>query len=141
MRYHFALFLLLTTNLIGQNSFGIKTANYGTSDYKRFCGRIETIFSYAAKEVSLGVRVDNKNNLFFQFNDKEWFKSLFKNPYDGMAIDIVTKDQFECDRQVITSQIRGELLRPVYGNNLKKNIETINQGFYRVYLGKLPVKY
>ncbi|UOY06939.1 hypothetical protein L0P88_23855 [Muricauda sp. SCSIO 64092] len=141
MRYLLAFFLLVTTHLIGQNSFGIKTASYGTNDYKRFCGRIETIFSYRAKEVSFGVRMDNKNNLFFQFNDKEWFKSLFKNPYDGMAIDIVTKNQFECDRQGITSQIKGELLKPVYGNTLKKNIETTNQGFYRVYLGKLPAKY
>ena len=135
------VFLFLAANSFGQNNFGIKVPDYGDLDYNRYCRRVETIFNYAPKEISFGVKVDEKNNLYFQFNDKEWFNNFFKQPYDGLAIDIVTKGQFECDKEIISSHIRGELTKPVYTNMLKRNTEKVSQRFYRVLLGKLPVKY
>ncbi|MEL6976105.1 MAG: hypothetical protein AAGL29_12005, partial [Bacteroidota bacterium] len=80
-------------------------------------------------------------NLYFQFNDKSWFKTLFEHPNDGLAINVVTKDIFDCDAETIPSGVSGEVLKPVYRNTLYQNIKEGHSGYYRVFVGKLPAKY
>lgn len=125
--------------LIGQENFGIKIAQY-QEDYDKFCTRFINIQSKNAKELAYGAKID-RNNIYFAFNDLKWFKSLFQNPYDGLATDIVTKNQYSCDTDKEFEQIRGTLLKPIYKNNLLKGIETLQKGQYRVKIGSLAPKF
>ena len=135
------LLYIVTCQLIAQENYGIKIPDPSEYEDTRFCGRLNSIFHNKFKEISFGVRQDSKKNLYFQFNNKAWFNSLFKNLKDGLAIDIVTKDQFDCEYIILPDEIRGETLKPIYKNNLLKSIETVQEGFYQVLVGVLPTKF
>lgn len=135
------LTLVIQLNLSAQDTYGIKIPNAAEYEHARFCGPLTKLFNNKPKEVAFSINQDHKKNLYFQFNNREWFENLFNDPYDGVAIDIITKDSFDCDLAVLPDQVRGEVLKPVYANNFKKNIETVQKGFYQVLIGKLPIKY
>ncbi len=137
LRFLPVLFFLISFALSSQNNFGIKIPK----DYyqqQQECTRIRTIFQNKPKEIGFSVHRDHKNTLYLNFNNKKWFQNLFENPYDGIAVDIVNKKQFACNAGPIEKQIRGQLLKPVYTNILKRSIETVQQGYYQVKLGQLP---
>jgi len=134
------LLALLPTNNWAQQRFGIKIPATRVA-YNSDCGRLEAKFLHMAKEVSFGVTLDDQKRIYFEFNNREWLTALFQNPFDGMAIDIVTKDLYACDAPVVNGHIRGELLPPLYRENIKKRIQRIQEGYYGILLGKLPLKY
>ena len=134
------LFLFTLTVVSQQSNFGIKIPQ-GYQERTEKCSRMQALFRNTPKEVGFSVHQGENNILYLRFNNKEWFQKLFVNPYDGLTVDIVSKKLFDCNNVPLDSQIRGELLKPVYGNVLKKNIETVQEGFYRVKLGALPKKF
>lgn len=135
------LFYVFTGTLYAQNDYGIERPKPNEYELDISCGRMAKIFRNQSKEIAFGIRKDNKNNLFFQFNNNEWFQSLFKNPKDGIAVDVVTKDQFDCSFDVLPDEIRGEVIKPVFKNYLLEKVEKVQEGFYQVLVGELPSKY
>lgn len=133
--------LLFLNNTSGQENYGLKSPNYQDFNKIEVCGRLSTIFNNKSKEISFGINEGLNHKLYFRFNNKEWFQSLFKNVKDGIAIDIITKDQYDCDIAVLPIEIKGETLKPVYKNLLVKNIETVQEGLYQVFVGNLPTKF
>lgn len=67
-------------------------------------------FSSEAKEVKFSI-INENGSLYFETNDKKWFSQLFKNTTDGLAIDVVAKDIYDCNVTTIErGQISGTLL-------------------------------
>ena len=135
------LLTLVSLHLSAQENLGIKTPEPEVYEQESVCGRFSTIFANKSKEIGFAVRADNKNDLYFQFNNLEWFQSLFKNTKDGIAVEILTKDQFGCAVTELPDDIKGEVLKPVYKNHLLEKIVKVQEGFYQVLVGKLPSKF
>jgi len=139
MRAKLFILLWLPISLSGQQMFDIQLR---TTNQSNVCQRCDQVFASKPKEVSFAVRRDKDNTLYFEFNDKAWFNSLFKNEYDGIALDIVPKDRYGCLEVLLdVGQIRGELIKPVYARALKKTVKPKGNGRFWVRLGKLPAQY
>lgn len=117
-----------------QNQFGIDLTNYDSQG----CQKFNQAFYNRPKEVKFGITRVN-SSLFFETNDEAWFKSLFVNAYDGIAIDIVAKDRYACTvEQIEPIQIKGKLLPPVYSKRLKSGLKKSENSLYRVLVGRIP---
>ncbi|WP_179334285.1 hypothetical protein [Winogradskyella costae] len=133
-----SLFLLLSINYaLAQGNFGIIFPK-SDSERTQSCRSCLSAFQQKPKEVNFSIKNDN-GSLYFHINDETWFNRLFANRDDGIAIDVVSKDIYDCEIETInTDQIRGELLRPVYASRLKSGLKAIGENSYRVLVGKLP---
>ncbi len=129
------LLLLALETTLAQNTFDIQ---FPQTTRNEVCGRFNKIFASTPKEVNFSIQRDKSNNLFFEISDKQWFTSLFRFTGDGLAVDMVSKKRYGCQEVLPdASQIRGELLQPVYAQTLLKSIVPYGNRF-RVWVGKLP---
>ncbi len=81
------------------------------------------------------------DEIYFYFHDREFFDKVFRDPNDGMAVDIVLREQFPCNRenQLHISRIYdGEMQRPVYRDDLNRNNISGNPEKIRVKIGEVP---
>ncbi|NJB70535.1 hypothetical protein GGR42_000997 [Saonia flava] len=126
-------------NVLAQNYYDIIIPG---ADRDQKCQQCLNIFNQKPKEVGFSIKKDQANNLYFEVNNKQWFNLLFKNPGDGIAIDVVSKERYDCEEIIIPeSQIRGELLKPVYSAALKKTLKPYNGNIFRTRVGKLSEAY
>jgi len=136
----FFSFLLIILNIsIGasQNTFDIVFPQT-EADRNQKCQNCFRVFANKPKEVHFSIKRE-KNNLFFEVNDKQWFNSLLKNSGDGIAVDVVGKERYNCNiEDVEKSQIKGLLLKPVYVQKLKAGLRTKDKNIFRVLVGKIP---
>jgi pyruvoyl-dependent arginine decarboxylase (PvlArgDC) len=134
--------LLLTSFLLffvkitySQNTYDIV---FSGNDRDQNCQTCFQAFNQKPKEVKFSIKREN-NNLYFEVNDKNWFNGLFKNAGDGVAVDIVLKDKYNCKlAEIDKSQIRGFLLKPVYASQLKSGLKPKGDNTFRTYVGKIP---
>ena len=117
LSFLFFLFVILGN---AQENFGIQFPN--SSQRSSVCGYFEQAFQNKPKESSFVIKREN-NQLFFETNDDRWVKQLFKNPQDGIAVDIVSKDRYACDTRSESSQIKGKLFEPVYTKEIKRGLK------------------
>ena len=132
------IFSFLCINIINaQNTFDISFPTTEASrNYK--CQRFSSIFNSKPKEVGFSIKRVNAS-LFLETNDGLWFSKLFKNSGDGIAIDVVSKDYYSCDKlEIENNQIRGTLLKPVYAQKVKSSLRKKNGNSYRILVGRLP---
>ncbi|MFD0834553.1 hypothetical protein ACFQ0I_02150 [Mariniflexile aquimaris] len=139
MKYSFftlVAFLIFSFNtLTSQNKHNIV---FPQSDRDIVCQQCTQTFNQKPKEVRFSVVREN-DNLYFQVNDKAWFNQLFKNPTDGIAIDIVSKDIYGClEIRIGNPQIKGELLKPVFTTSLKSGLKPVGGNMFRVHVGRIP---
>lgn len=125
--------LLIVVNVYGQDTYGIIFNGKKTSDCTGFNQR----FVKKSKEISFGVKREG-DRLFLEVTDKNWLVSLFKNNLDGVAIDVIPKDHFECDVELPKTQVRGTLLKPVYKKLLNQRIKDNGTNRWRVLVGMVP---
>ncbi|MFD1614580.1 hypothetical protein [Gelatiniphilus marinus] len=130
-------FLLFnSTPILAQNTFGIvfpKTEN----ERNQKCKQCFQLFSQKPKEVKFSVKREGIN-LYFYVNDKKWFNQLFKNAGDGLAVDVVAKDRYNCELESAKkTQIKGQLLKPVYASKLKSLLKPNGENKYRVHVGRI----
>lgn len=124
--------------LIGQNYYGI---NFTAENILQKCHRCIEVFKQKPKEVKFSIKKDSVGNLFFEVTNKEWFNLLFKYELDGIALDIVSKDKYDCSIAYIPEEdIKGQLLKPVYTKELKSGLRPYDKTRYRVKIGKLLEK-
>ncbi|MDU8884840.1 hypothetical protein RXV94_01625 [Yeosuana sp. MJ-SS3] len=117
-----------------QNLHGIKFLG---SERNQICQKFNQAFLQRPREVRFSI-VKVNASLFFETNDENWFKSLLTSNDDGLAIDIVPKDRYNCGLEaVIDTQIKGFLLEPVYTQELKNGIKKVGNK-YRVLVGRIP---
>lgn len=134
----FLLFLIFNTFFfVAQNTFDIV---FPTTENERNqkCQRCVQVFIQQPKEVGFSIQREG-NNLFFQTNEKQWFLKLLKGSGDGLAIDVVPKDRYDCVNTSIENvQIRGTLLPPKYTQELKRGFRAIGEKSFRVLVGQVP---
>ncbi len=131
---HLVLLLLSFSNLNAQNTFDIV---FSKANRDQICQQCTNIFRQKPKEVRFSVEREN-SNIYFKINDQQWFNTLFKNDGDGIAIDIVRKNRYDCNEKAQKSQIKGVLLEPVYAVKLRNGLKPINEQQFRVLVGEIP---
>lgn len=134
------LFVSLTLLLISigqsQNTYDIQ---FPQQDREEKCKQCFSVFKQKPKEVKFSVKKSDEGNLYFIINNKQWFNTLFKNSGDGIAVDIVSKERYNCDvQEVEKQQIRGKLLPPVYAAVLRRGLKPYGKNLFRVKVGALP---
>ena len=94
----FIYFAFLSVSFSQDDNYGIQMQQtYKTEENN--CSCCKSAFSQKAKEVKFSIKREN-NNLYFHVNDKRWFNMLFKNNADGVAVDIVDKERYNCETVV-----------------------------------------
>ncbi len=130
------VFLLISSNIIiSQNTYDII---FPGNDRDQKCQQCFQIFNQKPKEVKFSIKRE-RNNLYFQINDKKWLNQLFKNSGDGIAVDVVSKNMYNCDIETIeNSQIKGFLTKPIYAQKIKSGLKPNGDNFFRVHVGRIP---
>ena len=81
------------------------------------------------------------SDIYFLFHDMKFFNSIISNDNDGLAIDVVLREQLPCgkENQFHGSPIYdGEMQRPVYRNDLFKNNISDNPKKIYTKIGQIP---
>ncbi len=132
--WRFILFwLLLTTMVDAQNTYDII---FSSPNHDQVCKPCLDAFMRKPKETQFSVKREGAN-LFLEINDKEWFKRLVQHPDDGIAIDVVSKDRYRCNETLEVKQIKGVLLKPLYGNRVTDALKPHGTNLYRLLVGRL----
>jgi len=107
---------------------------------KTKCNDLERSFSYLPELMSDNLFFRN-GEIFFFFHDLALLKNVLKDNKDGIALDVINKEQFECGsgNKFYPSKIHtGIMLPPIYKAQLfsKNPLEKDNQ--IEVSLGPIP---
>jgi len=140
-RFHILFWLFLSCFFIkAQAPFGIKIPG---KDYYKRCEECLRKIQTKPKEVEFGIQRDESDYLYFIISRKEWIDVLFKKSGDGIALDIVSKDRYNCSIKKLkpVSWIRGEVLQPIFLKELKQYIQYTPTGGAVIPLGQLPEKF
>ncbi|TNJ45379.1 hypothetical protein KFZ70_06290 [Tamlana fucoidanivorans] len=132
------ILILFSQFLFAQNTFDIILNG---DNREKDCKQCIETFRQKPKGVRFSIEREG-NNLYFQVNDKKWFETLFNKSGDGIAIDVVLKKRYACGLgSVASSQIKGELLEPVYAKALKAGLKPYADDLFRVKIGTIPEAY
>ncbi|MBN4051519.1 hypothetical protein JYU16_01770, partial [bacterium AH-315-M05] len=108
------------------------------------CSECTAVLNNKPVDVKFGFRFNDFNEIFFIMTDIRWFDKLFKKKYDGIAIDIITKNMYPCgekNKSANSNIYKGKLLPPVYLKEMKENSVIAEKGEIVCKVGKLPSKY
>lgn len=86
------------------------------------------------------VRIEGED-VYLYFHDLNFFKHVIENDNDGLAIDIVLREQLPCgkENQFHISQVYdGEMQRPIYKNDIYRNNISTNPKKIHVKIGEVP---
>ena len=129
------IFLFCFSSIKAQNSFDIIFTQNSNQDNK--CSYFNNYFKNKPKEVGFSIVREN-NKLYFQVTDKAWAMNLFKKSGDGIAIDVVAKSRYECDKNVEDTQIIGVILKPVYAQQLVRGFKPAKDDRFQTFVGTVP---
>ena len=110
---------------LSPNAFGLK-------EHDSDCGKLFNNFDNIIANMGNAIHIDG-NKVLFYYHNLYYFNKIFDHELDGLAIDLVTKDQMICGgpNQMDFSPIHdGILLPPVYKNDILKNNSA--QSDYRI---------
>ncbi len=134
------IFLLMSCYfMMGQAVFGVQ---FPIENREQKCRQCMEAFRNKPKEVLFSIKRDDREGLYFEINSKEWAYQLFKDTKDGIMIDIVSKDRYDCATQKLEPSsygIVGDIKKPIYAATLKKGLKKQPNGKYRVKVGVVPV--
>lgn len=105
----------LISNQLSKNTFGIKRADNS-------CAGLIGNASNVVTNMGNAVYIDVEGNVILRYHDKEYLKKhLFQNEDDGIAVDLVNREQLSCgekNRLDASPIYDGILLKPIYQNEL-----------------------
>jgi outer membrane protein OmpA-like peptidoglycan-associated protein len=127
--------LFCFSSIKAQNAFDIIFTQNLNQDNK--CSYFNSYFKNKPKEVGFSIVREN-DKLYFQVTDKAWAMNLFKKSGDGIAIDVVAKSRYECDKNLEDIQIRGVILKPVYAQQLVRGFKPTKGGRFQTIVGAVP---
>lgn len=81
------------------------------------------------------------SSIYLEYHDKAVLQEMISENRDGLAIDIIHKDQFKCDGEIdlYPSPVHdGFLLEPVFSKELYRNNQHPDTNRLYTYLGKVP---
>ncbi len=120
---------------LSKNSFGVKP-------HHKSCDKFLNSKRNFVVNMGNSMRIyDNKAMLFY--HSKSLFEEMLPGEKDGIAIDIVSREQFECDSKNLldfSSIYDGIMLKPIYRSEIFKN--NIAESDYRLItqVGTIPEK-
>lgn len=85
--------------------------------------------------------IQEGDSIFFYFHDLEFFNKVIQGDNDGLAIDIVLREQLPChkENQFHSSEIHdGEMQEPIYKYELLKNNSSQNPKKIKTKIGVVP---
>ena len=107
------------------------------------CNEYQEVIDRSPKEFRHGIHVRD-GEILISFSDVNIFNKLFTNPGDGLAVDVITKEQYDCgvERDETNSWIeKGKLLRPLYKNDFEtREYQGVTTGVIVKY-GPLPKEF
>lgn len=139
--------MIYVTQLYGSQPFvlpdGVKPQkdDFKIEPYNRSkCANLESKFGYLPELMSDNIFFKN-GQIYFYFHDLELFKGVMKENNDAIALDIVSRNQFECgkgNKYYPSSIHKGIMLAPltkahIFGKNELKDANQIE-----VSLGPIP---
>ena len=83
------------SSIKAQDAFDI-IFTQNTSQESR-CNYFNNYFKNKPKEIGYSIKREG-NKLYFQVTDKTWAIQSFKKSGDGIAIDVVSKSRYDCDK-------------------------------------------
>lgn len=101
------------------------------------CGYFLNVLTSKPKEVNFRI-IREGTKLFFETNDKQWLVSLFKNSGDGIAIDIVSKSQYSCNKTNKNSQLKGVVLKAIYAKQFLRKLKLSKENRFKTFVGNVP---
>ena len=134
----FVSLVLFCFTSYAQNTFNLK--NPGEAIATKCATCLQTL-KMMPPEVQMGVSISETHEVYFLITDPVWFSKLFRTSADGIAIDLVSKDQYVCGGKNKTETSwagKGTLLEPMYLTKLKANAFTLPNGYYAVKIGEVP---
>jgi len=139
--------ILVATHVVGSQPFvlpeGVKPMrdDFGILPYdKTKCAEIDKKYSYLPYLMSNNIEFKN-GEIYFYYHDLELLKKVLNGPGDGIALDIIDRNQFNCgegNKEYPSEVHKGVLLNPIskaqlFGKNeFKKGNELL------VSLGPIP---
>src|SRR5687768_11257930 len=113
------LITLLAVNAIVGSAQTTNRDNYDIKqpkDKKKDCGELLSLLNNAPVEVRFGTQIHG-DTVFLLYNDPDLFEQIIGSKTDGVAIDLMQRQQYQCDkisRFPPTWSHRGFLLPPMY---------------------------
>ena len=93
--------------VVPKHLYGVKNPEI---DVQNFCKRCHEIMRNKPEEVGMAIQYNKADNFLYYFiNDKQYFDLYFTNPFDGIAADILYKDQYACNLASINKDVIGPL--------------------------------
>lgn len=133
------LLIFLNVNLYSQEYYDLKNPE---KDFYNKCSECMSTIENKPKEISFGITRDDSDRLYFIISRKEWFDLMFQKNNDGIAIDIINKDLYDCSIEKIKSIFpRGDLQKPIYLKELISNMLPSKYGEAVIYIGNVPEQY
>lgn len=123
---------------VPENAYGIKNP---TGQDAKHCSNCQTILQTMPRDVKFGFMV-REGVLFFVMTDVRWFDKLFTKSSDGIAVDIISKEQYSCKLKkpsAANSYIyKGYLMKPLFLKEMKNNTLHTETGEVFINMGALP---
>jgi hypothetical protein len=130
--------------LKAQQAFPVPKNLYGIKDpakaYEKNCGRCKQQLRTKPKEVKFGT-FSQDGYLYFIITDSNWYAQFFEKKYDGIALDIIDKNNYVCGGKntfVNSWAHKGYLLRPMYQKEMNDNAFLLDDGSLVVKYAPLP---
>lgn len=123
-------------NQISDNAFGLVKA-------PKDCEKEYSSFSNLIMSMGNNLEIEG-NEVVLYYHDISYFKKIFSNPTDGVAIDLISKEQMACGKpnELDFSPVYdGILLKPFYSQEMLAN--NTAESDYRVItkVGEIPAEY
>ena len=105
-----------------------------------YCSSCIRLIQEMPKEVLFGVHINSSGEVIFSINNSKWFAELLTSPTDGIAVDLVPKDIFGCNRKNldVSGLAKGFVLPIVYLTELQKRKKDIGGGQFSFLIGMVP---
>ncbi|QCK14599.1 hypothetical protein [Mangrovivirga cuniculi] len=107
------------------------------------CKEYKKLISSTPGDIKFDVIVQDRQ-ITLIFPSEKQFKKLFDDSFDGIAVDIIDKNQYSCGKNnefLDAWPNRGLMLDPVFKNKLLKNYVLTDQNTVSVDIGFLPYSF
>lgn len=118
----------------------VVTDAYSLQPFESSSCQLVTNNPYLSIDLPIHLRMFG-SSIYLEYHDKAVLQEMISENRDGLAIDIIHKDQFKCDNEVdlYPSPVHdGYLLEPVFSKGLYRNNQHPDTNRLYTYLGKVP---
>lgn len=119
-------------NQLSENSFGIGNSYDDCQE----------MLNYSNILASFGNRISIEGDeIIFRYHNLEYFKKIFKDDNDGLAVDLVKNEQFACSKSNTLDDspiYDGILLKPIFKEEIIRGNKALSSFRLKVSLGKIP---